>query len=180
MYWRSMAAPEAPSFRTWRSSDVEALVEHANNRKVWLNLKDRFPHPYTKGDAERWIAMNHAHVGRPNNFAIDIGGEAIGGVGVDFRPDIYRLTGSVGYWVGEPFWGRGIGTAAVRFITDYAFGAFELQRLEALVFDWNPASARVLEKAGYTLEGRLRRAGIKDGKMGDFLVFARLRAEAAG
>lgn len=169
-----MSVPADLTFRTWRTRDVEALVAHANNRKVWINLKDRFPHPYTRADAESWIGMNHLVLGPAVNFAIDIGGEAIGGVGVEPLDDVFHRTGNIGYWVAEPFWGRGIGTAAVEFISEYAPKTFALDRLQASVFDWNPASARVLEKAGFALEGRQRRAVNKDGRVGDLLLYGRL------
>jgi RimJ/RimL family protein N-acetyltransferase len=167
--------PPGLVFRTWRSRDLEALVRHAGNRKVWQNLKDRFPHPYTADDAERWIAMNQAVLGPAKNFAIELDGEAVGGVGLDPRGDVYRLTAEIGYWVAEPFWGRGIATEAARFISEYAFATFSLARLQAHVFDRNAASARVLEKAGYTLEARLRRAYTKEGRTGDVLLYARIR-----
>ena len=166
------------TFRTWRSRDVDALCRHANNRNVWKSLLDRFPHPYTRRDAERWIELNHATLSAPLNFAIELEGEAIGGVGVDRRTDIRSGTGEIGYWVAEPFWGRGIGTAAARFVSDYAFRAFPIVRLQATVFAENPASARVLEKAGYTLEGRLRQAYTKEGRTGDLLVYGLLREDA--
>jgi len=172
-----MAPPTDLTFRTWRTRDVDALVERANNRNVWLNLKDRFPHPYTKADAESWIGMNHLVLGPPVNFAIDVGGDAIGGVGVEPLEDVFHRTANIGYWVAEPHWGRGIATAAVEFISEYAFRTFPIHRLQASVFDWNPASARVLEKAGFTLEGRQRRAVVKDGREGDLLLYARLAAE---
>lgn len=167
----------ALTFRTWRSTDVEALVRHANDRHVWLNLKDRFPHPYTVDDAEDWIGMNHMMLGPPLNFAIEVGGEAVGGVGVEPLDDVMCRTASVGYWLGQAFWNRGIATRAAQFITEYAFRTFALERLQATVFDWNPASARVLEKAGYRLEGRMRRAVFKADRTGDLLMYARLRGE---
>jgi ribosomal-protein-alanine N-acetyltransferase len=169
-----MAPPDDLTFRTWRTRDVEALVEHANNRNVWLNLKDRFPHPYTREDAESWIGMNHLVLGPPVNFAIDVGGQAIGGVGVEPLEDVFHRSANLGYWVAEPFWGRGIATAAVQFICEYAWRTFPVDRLQAAVFEWNPASVRVLEKAGFTAEGRQRRAVSKDGRVGDLLLFARL------
>jgi RimJ/RimL family protein N-acetyltransferase len=171
-----MAAPTLNlTFRTWRSKDVDALTRHANNRAIWMNLKDRFPHPYTRKDAESWIGMNHLVLGPPVNFAIDLDGEAIGGVGVEPLEDVFQCSANIGYWIAEPFWGRGIGTRAVEFISDYAFRTFSLTRLQAHVFEWNPASARVLEKAGFTPEGRLRQAVMKEGRVGDLLLYARLR-----
>jgi RimJ/RimL family protein N-acetyltransferase len=169
--------PPGLVFRNWRSRDVEALCRHANNRNIWLNLLDRFPHPYTKRDAERWVDLNNATLSPPVNFAIELDGQAIGGVGMDRKQDVHQGTAEIGYWVAEPFWGRGIGTAAARFIADYAFRAYPLVRLEARVFEWNAASARVLERAQFTLEARLRQAVTKDGRVGDALLYARCRGD---
>ena len=166
--------PPPLTFRTWRTRDVDALVEHANNRNIWINLKDRFPHPYSREDAESWIGMNHLMLGAPTNFAIDLDGAAIGAVGVELLDDVNHRTAVIGYWVAEPFWGRGIATAAVTFISDYAGRNFPVSRLQASVFEWNPASARVLEKCGFELEARLRRAVTKDGRVGDLLIYARV------
>jgi ribosomal-protein-alanine N-acetyltransferase len=168
-------APSELVFRTWRARDVDALVEYANNRNVWINLKDRFPFPYTREDAEAWVGMNHLLIGPPVNFAIDVGGKACGGVGLDLLEDVLQRTASVGYWVAEPLWNQGIATRAVEFICNYAFSALPVDRLQAGVFDWNPASARVLEKSGFVQEGRLRRAVVKEGRVGDLLLYGRLR-----
>jgi len=165
------------TFRSWRSTDVSALLRHAGNRTLWLNLKDRFPHPYTEDDAEEWIGMNHAVLGPTVNFAVDLDGEAVGGVGVELLDDVQSGTATVGYWIAEPFWGRGLATGALRFITEYSFETLPVERLQASVFGWNPASARVLEKVGYRLEGRLRHAVLKDGQIGDLLIFGRLRTD---
>jgi RimJ/RimL family protein N-acetyltransferase len=163
------------TLRRAHASDLEALVRYANNRHVWINLKDRFPYPYTESDARAWIVHCDTRTGDPTNLTIDWQGEAIGGVGLEPYTDVHRLTASVGYWVGEPFWGRGFATQALMTFTSYAFATFDLQRLQATVFDWNHSSARVLEKAGYVLEGRLRRSIIKDGRVADTLLYARLR-----
>jgi ribosomal-protein-alanine N-acetyltransferase len=173
----SRSAPVGLVFRSWRSRDVDALCRHANDRAVWRGLLDRFPHPYTASDAERWISLNHATLSAPLNFAIELDGEAIGGVGLDRRQDVFQGTAEIGYWVAKAYWGRGIATAAATFICDYAFGTFPLERLQAGVFGGNRASARVLEKAGFTFEGCLRRAVRKEGKVMDLLMYARLRDE---
>jgi RimJ/RimL family protein N-acetyltransferase len=164
--------------RPWRQADIQAMVLCANNRKIWLNLRDRFPHPYTREDAQQWIALRAGDQGSPSQFAIEFEGAAIGGIGLEFFPDVYRFTAEIGYWLGEPFWGRGFATAAVKAISAYAFATFGLRRLQATVFEWNPASARVLEKAGYRLEGRLRDSIVKEGRTGDSLLYARLRSDA--
>jgi ribosomal-protein-alanine N-acetyltransferase len=168
-------APSDLVFRTWRGRDVDALVEYANNRNVWINLKDRFPFPYTREDAEAWVGMNHLLIGPPVNFAIVVEGKASGGVGLDLLEDVLQRTANVGYWVAEPLWNQGLATAAVEFICNYAFSALPLDRLQAAVFDWNPASSRVLEKNGFAQEGRLRRTVVKDGRVGDLLLYGRLR-----
>ncbi len=160
--------------RSWRESDRESLVGYANNRNVWRNLRDSFPHPYTLADADGWIAYSAA--ARPEtNFALDVGGEAVGGIGLVLKGDVYRRTAEIGYWLGEPFWGRGVVTEAVRALTDYAFSAFDLSRVYAGVYEWNPGSMRVLEKAGYVREARLRKSIFKEGQVIDEIIYAVVR-----
>ncbi len=161
--------------RPWAFTDKAALVRYANNRNVWINLRDRFPHPYTESDADIWLALCSARAHKPTAFAIDLDGEAVGGTGFDVLKDVHCITAEIGYWVAEPFWGRGIATAAVHQLSHYAFANFPLERLQATVFEWNTASGRVLEKAGYQLEGRLRRAIIKEARIGDTLIYGRVR-----
>jgi len=162
------------TLRAWRRGDESSLVRYANNRNVWQNLRDRFPHPYTTGDADEWIRT--AGVESPlANFAIVVAGEAVGGTGLTLGTDVFRRSAEVGYWLGEPFWGRGIATEVLRAITDYAFDSFDICRLEAGVFEWNPASMRVLEKAGYVYEGRARLGVTKGGRTGDRVLYARVR-----
>lgn len=164
---------ERCTVRGWREEDVEALARHANDRSVWSNLRDRFPHPYTPDDAAEWIERCRAE-DPERHFAIVVGGEAVGGIGLEPGSDVFRRSAEIGYWVSPRHQGRGIATEALRAVTAYAFETFDLDRLTALVYEWNPASARVLEKAGYAFEGRLRRAVVKDGRTGDVLVFGRL------
>jgi RimJ/RimL family protein N-acetyltransferase len=161
--------------RAWRSSDILSLVRYANNRKIWINLRNIFPHPYTPTDAEKWIAICESNRGPTTNFVIALQGEAIGGIGCRLLDDVDCKTAEIGYWLGEPFWGRGIATAALKQTTEYAFQTFRLDRIQAHVFVWNPASARVLEKCGYILEGRLRHSIFKDGRLADSLLYARIR-----
>jgi RimJ/RimL family protein N-acetyltransferase len=162
------------ALRAWRVGDEASLVRHANNRNVWRNLRDRFPFPYTAADAEAWIAHTGAQT-PATAFAIVVDGAAVGGIGLELGTDVHRRSAEIGYWLGEPFWGRGIATEALRGMTEYAFATFDICRLEAGVFEWNPASARVLEKAGYALEGRSRSAVVKDGRLGDRLLYALVR-----
>jgi ribosomal-protein-alanine N-acetyltransferase len=169
-------ACERCELRGWLADDVPSLVRHANNRNVWRNLRDRFPNPYTLADAQAWVAIA-GHRVPETGFVIAVAGEAVGGIGIELQTDIYRRSAEIGYWLGESFWGRGIATEAVRAMSEHAFAEFDLCRLYAKVFEWNPASARVLEKAGYTLEGRLRQSVTKDGQTIDEMLYARLRPE---
>jgi len=163
------------TLRRWLRSDIDALVRYANNRNVWINLRDRMPHPYTTSDAESWIGFCEQQGDPIHNFAIDLKGEAIGAIGFEPMSDVHRLTAAIGYWIGESFWGRGIATAAVERATAYGFATLGLERIQASVYEGNLASARVLEKVGYTFEGRLRRSIFKDGKILDCYMYARLR-----
>ena len=161
------------TLRPWRVGDEAALVRHANNRRVWRNLS-RLPHPYTAADAEAWITRAGAQ-SPVTDFAITVHDEAVGGIGVEIGRDVFYRSAEIGYWLGESYWGRGIATEALRAMTEYAFTTFDLCRLQAGVFQWNPASMRVLEKAGYTLEARLKKRVTKEGRTVDCFLFARFR-----
>ncbi|HOY69010.1 MAG TPA: GNAT family protein [Candidatus Ozemobacteraceae bacterium] len=164
--------------RSYRPGDAAALAHHADNRKIWLNLRDRFPHPYTLADAVDFIEKA-THATPETMFAICVGGEAAGGIGYTLHSHEQRLTAELGYWLGERFWGRGIMSEAVEALTSYAMKAHGLVRIYAMPYATNTSSARVLEKAGYVFEGRLRKNVIKDGRILDQLVYAKL-ADAAG
>jgi RimJ/RimL family protein N-acetyltransferase len=160
--------------RPYVAEDAAALARHANNRAVWITLRDRFPHPYTMEDALSFLRIATTQQ-PPCDFAIATADEVIGGIGLQRQSDVHRLTAEIGYWLGEPYWGRGIASRAVRAVTDWAFATTSLERLYACVFATNPASARVLSNAGYQFEGRMRRAVIKDGRLLDQLLYAALR-----
>jgi RimJ/RimL family protein N-acetyltransferase len=170
-----MAPVERIVLRRWAATDADSLARLADNHKIWINLKDRVPHPYTRADADAWIAHCAGEIGTTTQFAIDLDGLAIGGIGIEQLSDVYRLTAEVGYWIGEPYWGKGIATSALTEMTRHAFEKFPFERLQALVFEWNPASRRVLEKAGYAVEARMARCIVKDGRVGDGFLYARLR-----
>ena len=120
--------------RSYRSDDAPALAKYANNRNVSRNLRDRFPYPYRIEDAENFI--QHANGQDPETiFAIASDTEAIGGIGLELYDDVHRRSAQVGYWLGEPYWGRGIATEALRALTNYGFEAFDLVRIDAGVFE---------------------------------------------
>ena len=136
-----------------------------------MNLRDAFPHPYRQHHARDYIRTTLDR--RPEtSFAIAVDGEAAGGIGYVLHPDVERVSAEIGYWLGEAFWGRGIATEAVRAVTPYAMATHSLTRVYAVPFAWNVASCRVLEKAGYVLEARLRNSAIKDGRLTDQLQYA--------
>lgn len=159
--------------RSWRIEDAPSLARHANNDKIAQRLRDRFPHPYTFAHAQQFIAQALARMPQ-TEFAIEVDGQAVGGIGLVLGEDVDRLSAELGYWLGEAYWGRGIGTAAVRVLVDDAFTRFGLARVFALTFADNAASIRVLEKSGFVLEGRLRRSAVKAGRILDQLLYARV------
>ena len=154
-----------------RAGDAASLARHANDREIWLNLRDRFPHPYAVSDAAAYIARVKGQ-DPVTAFVILVDDDAVGGITLMPGHDIERVSAEVGYWLGRAFWGRGIVTDALRAITDHAFVRLGLQRVFAVPFVRNVASQRVLEKAGYVREGTMRRSAIKDGVLLDQLLYA--------
>jgi len=162
--------------RSYEINDQIALMKYANNDKISKNLRDSFPYPYTEKDADLWISA--ATNQNPElNFAIANSEELIGGIGLMFQPDVYRFSAEIGYWIGEPFWGKGIASLALIALSKYAFEQFDLNRIFAGVFQGNKASMRVLEKSGFVLEGRLRKSVYKENRFKDQLMYSILKEE---
>ena len=160
--------------RGWFDGDEESLQKHADNPNVSTYLLDRFPYPYTINDADKWVTyMQHQKI--LTNFAIAIDGQVCGGIAVDLIIDANSKAAEIGYWLGEPYWGKGIITEAVKLLTDYTFKTLDVIRVQAGVFGQNAASMRVLEKAGYVKEGIMRNAIIKNGEVMDKHVYAILK-----
>ena len=160
--------------RPWHPDDAMTLVKHANNPRIASNLRDGFPYPYTLGDARKWLAM----VGDNREdiiLAIEINGEACGGIGLHGLKDVYRYNGEIGYWLSEKHWGRGIMSDAVAAMVDYAFTQTSWLRLFACIYENNPSSMRVLEKNGFRPEAIHRKAVMKDGKLIDEHLYALLK-----
>ena len=159
--------------RPWRAADVQPIVRHANNLNVAKHLRDRFPHPYTVADARAFIRYAIGS-DEPTNFAIEVDGEAAGGVGFSPGDDVERFSAEIGYWLSELYWGRGIVTEAVVLLSEHLFSVHNLVRLFALPFTDNAASIRVLEKAGYVREGLMHASAVKHGVLKDQLLLARI------
>jgi RimJ/RimL family protein N-acetyltransferase len=162
------------TIRPWRLDDAESLTQHANNRKVWLSLRDKFPHPYTTEDAREFLETT-VKCEPITIFCIEVNGAAVGGIGLHLGIDVHRHTAELGYWLGEQFWGRGIMTEAVGVFTHFCFDKFSLRRIYAEPFANNRASARVLEKSGFLFEGQLKNNVFKDGKLLDSFLYARTK-----
>ena len=151
--------------------DLDSLVKFANNLQVSKNMSDRFPHPYSTENGK--IFIESASNDFPFNiFAIDIEGEASGGIGLHLQSDIQCKNAELGYWLAEPYWGKGIITKAVRQMVDYGFKTWEISRIFARPFGTNTGSQKVLEKAGFKLEARFERTFFKNGEYFDELVYA--------
>jgi [ribosomal protein S5]-alanine N-acetyltransferase len=165
--------------RPWQVDDAPALAAAANDIRIWRTVRDRFPHPYTLDAANQYIAL-HSPPADITQLAITVNHTVVGGIGWIPGTDIHRITAELGYWLGVDFWGRGIATDAVRTLTPALFAAHPiLHRLFAVVSDNNPASVRVLEQGGFTREGTLRQNAIKDGVVGDSILYARVRTDPA-
>jgi RimJ/RimL family protein N-acetyltransferase len=154
------------SIRKFRKSDIPLLAELANNKKISNNLRDGFPHPYTLEDAESFIAM-YMNQDPATVFAIEWQGKYVGNIGLAPGKDVYRRSAEIGYFIGEPYWNKGIATRAVELMTEYGFNVLKLARIHTGVFAYNPASMRVLEKNGYRKEGVFREAICKNGRLWD-------------
>ncbi len=161
--------------RPFRKGDENSLIEHINNKKIARNTLE-IPYPYGQKDARFWIDHNLKLARRKNrdeiNFAVDIGGKVVGGIGLN-KIDGHKA--EIGCWLGEKYWSRGIMTEAIKMVTRYAFDQLKLKRVYACVFPFNKASRRVMEKAGYKYEGRLRKHVLKNGRAMDDLLFAKVK-----
>lgn len=157
--------------RPWEISDLNSLVKHANNWKIAKNLTDRFPFPYTESNGKSFIEL--ATKDDPIHFfAIDVDGQAVGGIGIHPQDDIHRKNAELGYWLAEPFWGQGIISYAIKQAVDFAFATYDIDRIFARPFGTNVASQKVLEKNNFILEGRFEKVLIKNNEYLDELIYA--------
>lgn len=158
------------TIRAWNTADLDSLVKYANNWNIAKNMMDKFPFPYTENDARNFIEF--ANKNTPVHiFAIDISGKAVGGIGIHPKEDIHRTNAELGYWLGEPFWGKGIMSKAVREIVNFGFNTYSIERIYATVFSTNIASQKVLEKNNFVLEAVLKQTIIKNGEFLDEWIY---------
>jgi RimJ/RimL family protein N-acetyltransferase len=158
--------------------DAPALARALNNRKVQDNLRDGLPYPYTENDAKVYIrAMLDADENTTFGFAILLDDQVVGSVGVFRRDNVHFRTAEMGYYIAEPFWGRGLGTSAVRQVCDYIFERTNIIRIFAEPYATNAASCRILEKCGFTCEGTLRSNAVKNGRVLDMKLYALISGE---
>ena len=157
--------------RPWKADDLASLVKYANNPNISNFLTDKFPHPYTEENGKAFIAFatddNPIHI-----FAIDINGEAVGGIGIHPQSDVQQKNAELGYWLGEPFWGNGIITKAILQIVDFGFKTYSINRIFARPYGTNLASKKVLEKAGFKFEAKFEKTFYKNGEFLDELVYS--------
>lgn len=161
------------TLRSFRYGDERSMQIYANNAAIWNNLLNSFPHPFTVNDAITWISMNKNEL-NPVELAITIDDQVVGGIGITQQADVYRFNAELGYWLGEPFWNKGIMTEAVQAMVNYAFDNFKLVRIYARVFEFNVASMHVLEKAGFQKEAITKKAVYKNQTLYDEHLFALL------
>ena len=162
------------ALRAWRVGDAPALATHANNPKVWRNMSDSFPHPYTLEIAEHWVRQGHVEFGG-DNWAIALNDEAVGGCGVHQEEAQFRCNAEVGWWLAEAHWGRGVGTRVARALVERAFAHPDITRVYAPVHAGNVGSMRVAEKNGFALEGVQPQSAIKDGRVIDRWLWGRYK-----
>ena len=175
---RESAKTEPPRIhlREWKIEDVPDIVAAINNKKVQDNLRDGIPYPYAEKDAEEFItATLSVEKDTQYSYAICCGDKAIGSIGVFRKDNVHRLTAEMGYFIAEPYWGKGIMTEAVRQTCAYVFEHSDIVRIFAEPYAHNNASCRVLEKAGFQFEGTLRQNAIKNGQFVDMKIYAMIR-----
>jgi len=159
--------------REWKRSDADALAAIANNKKIWDNVRDRLPFPYTKKDAKEWLELVKKQKG-VTTFCVEVDGELAGSIGVTLRDDVYRKTAEIGYFIGEEYWGKGVATEAIKQMVNYVHKKFDIVRIFAEVFEFNKASMKALEKNGFYLESIRKKAAFKNNILLNDYVWVKL------
>lgn len=154
--------------------DLPKLAKYADNEKISINLRNAFPHPYGIEDAERFYKMVQSQ--NPKTFfAVEYQGEYVGNISLVVGGDVYRNSAEIGYFIGEPFWNKGIVTKAVHLIVEFGFEKLGLKRIHTGVFEYNKASQRVLEKCGFEMEGIFKKSITKNGVICNEVRYAKIK-----
>lgn len=159
--------------RPWVNDDADSLAQKANDRAIWLNMRDEFPHPFTIKDANAFIASANDKVNAVH-LAVANEQEAIGSISLLIHDDIRRYSGVLSYWIGKKYWRQGLATSAVTAMSNYAFEQLALARIYAKVFSTNIGSIRALEKSGFEREGYFRKGVYKESQFIDQVLYARV------
>jgi len=162
--------------RTPEKSDIDSIVKYADNFNISKLLRDRFPYPYTRSDAISWLDYL-ANESSEIALAISNSTELIGVIGAIPGNDVNRFTAEIGYWLGEPFWNKGITTKAVKTFCNYLFTEYQFNHLTASIFEGNTGSVKVITKAGFNLEGVLRKNVFKDNRFLDQYIYGLLKED---
>jgi len=156
----------------YKKRHIRPLLNLLNNNKVtdWLY---KIPVPYTEKDAKIWLKYCKKNVDKNENilYAIELDDEMIGGISLHQKAGHCYETG---YWIGEPYWGKGFATEALNKVLDFAFTELQIVRVQAFIFEGNTASERVLEKCGFKQEGFLLKSYLKDNKYINSKLFAKV------
>jgi len=165
-------APIEFELRRWQKDDAESLARSADNIKIWNNLRDSLPHPYTIENARQFIHTVLNKSAPITDFAIIVDKNAVGSIGFVVQEDVQRISAEIGYWISEQYWGKGIMARAVKQTVDYIFANFDVVKVYATPFDFNVASQKVLQKAGFEREAILKSAAVKNGKIVDLHYYS--------
>ncbi|MEA4988279.1 MAG: GNAT family protein [Anaerovorax sp.] len=162
--------------RQWRIEDAVDLAAALNNKNVQNNLRDGLPYPYTENDAKEFInAMLASDKNTVFTFAITVDNKVVGNIGIFREDNIHFRTAEMGYYIAEPFWGNGLGTSAVKQVSNYIFHNTDIIRIFAEPFAYNVASCRILEKSGFKYEGTLRSNAVKNGQTLDMKMYSLIK-----
>jgi [ribosomal protein S5]-alanine N-acetyltransferase len=153
---------EICKLRNLEEADLEILTGYADNKKIAENLRDAFPYPYSREDAQTFYHYVKTQVPE-STFVIEFQNNFAGMIGLLPLNDVYRRSAEIGYWLGEPFWNKGIMTNAVKLMVNWGWQNLDIVRIHTGVFSYNPASCRVLEKSGFVFEGEFIKSIFKNG-----------------
>ena len=162
--------------RVLTKNDKISLVKYANNKKIANNLRNAFPNPYSEENANYFI--NSANENNPKKLilAIDFNEELIGCIGAFQQDDIYSKNAEIGYWLAEPFWGKGYISTAIKKFVPMVFENMDIVRIYAEPFENNLGSKKALDKAGFKLEATLKNNIFKNGEVLSSCIYSILKS----